>query len=82
MSQYLSLTRAEDRRAFQALLELVDHIDPEVVRDMYYSSTGIAHHDVKMAVQVNIACGNEALRKLFPELARLEPRSQGTPSFF
>jgi hypothetical protein len=82
MNQYLHSISTDDRRAFQDLLEFVDHIDPEEVRGMYCTSTGLAHHDVKMAVQVNIACGNEALRKLFPELARLELLDQEASGSF
>lgn len=61
----------EDQKALQVLLDFVESVPPDVVRSMYCSSTGMAQHDVRMAVQVQIAQGNEALRQLFPELPRL-----------
>lgn len=60
---------AEDRKAFQDIVELITTITIDEVWGLYYCASGLVRCEIESAVRQLIQQGNHALSAQFPEWA-------------
>jgi len=62
---------AEDKKAFDEMVDLVRDMPVETVRDMYSCASGLVRYELKDAIKYLIDQGNPELFAKFPELRTL-----------